>query len=324
MRRGGCVISKSAVDAFSGVVDRSLVLDPIDKKYLINQARNRLTARAPKTAPVKTPVVSATSLKTLEDSVADLVGATRLEPTGGNCPACRAARGLICLSRRRRTYGLPAMTTVSTTTLLARLNWRYATKKFDPARKIPGATWASLEQALVLSPSSYGLQPYRFIVVTDPKLRETLKPLSWGQAQVTEASHFVVFARKTTLTEADVTKLVDMTTAARGTPRGSLQSYHDMMVGDLVKGPRNAWVSEWAARQTYIALGNLLTSAALLGIDACPMEGLDPAKFDEVLGLPAQGYSTVCVCALGYRAPDDKYATAKKVRYPAGELIEHR
>ena len=180
------------------------------------------------------------------------------------------------------------MSTVSTTALLARLSWRYATKKFDPARKISGTTWASLEQALVLSPSSYGLQPYRFIVITDPKLRETLKPLSWGQAQVTDASHFVVFARKTTLTEADVTKLVDMTADARGAPRGSLQSYHDMMVGDLVKGPRSAWVSEWAARQTYIALGNLLTSAALLGIDACPMEGLDPAKYDEVLGLPAK------------------------------------
>jgi hypothetical protein len=140
---------------------------------------------------------------------------------------------------------------------------------------------------------------------------------------VTEASHLVVFARKTTMTEADVTKFVNLTTDSRSMPRGSLQSYYDMMVGDLVKGPRSAWVNEWAARQTYIALGNLLTAAALLGIDACPMEGLDPAKFDEVLGLPARGYSTVCACALGYRAADDKYATAKKVRYPAGELIEH-
>jgi nitroreductase len=215
------------------------------------------------------------------------------------------------------------MATVSTNTLLARLNWRYATKKFDPARKISAATWAALEQALVLSPSSYGLQPYRFIVITDPKLRETLKPLAWGQPQVTDASHFVVFARKTTMSEADVTKFVNLTTDARGMPRGALQSYYDMMVGDLVKGPRSAWVNEWAARQTYIALGNLLTSAAMLGVDACPMEGIDPAQYDEVLGLPARGYSTVCACALGYRAADDKYATAKKVRYPAGELIEH-
>jgi nitroreductase len=216
------------------------------------------------------------------------------------------------------------MTTISSDTLLTKLKWRYATKKFDPARKIPAATWASLEQALVLSPSSYGLQPYRFIVVIDPKLREALKPLAWGQPQVTDASHFVVFARKITLSEADVTKFVNLTTDSRGMPRGSLQGYYDMMVGDLVKGPRSAWVNEWAARQTYIALGNLLTAAALLGIDACPMEGLDPAKYDGVLGLPAKGYSTVCACALGYRAADDKYATAKKVRYPAEELIEHR
>jgi nitroreductase len=215
------------------------------------------------------------------------------------------------------------MTTISIDTLLTQLKWRYATKKFDLTRKISAATWAALEQALVLSPSSYGLQPYRFIVVIDPKLREALKPLAWSQPQVTDASHFVVFARKTTLAEADVTKFVNMTTDTRGMPRGSLQGYYDMMVGDLVKGPRSAWVNEWTARQTYIALGNLLTAAALLGIDACPMEGLDPAKFDEVLGLPARGYSTVCACALGYRAADDKYATAKKVRYPAGELIEH-
>lgn len=216
------------------------------------------------------------------------------------------------------------MTTISIDTLLAQLKWRYATKKFDPTRKIPAATWASLEQALVLSPSSYGLQPYRFIVVINPKLREALKPLAWGQPQVTDASHFVVFARKITMSEADVTKFVNLTTDSRGMPRGALQGYYDMMVGDLVKGPRSAWVNEWAARQTYIALGNLLTAAALLGIDACPMEGLDPAKYDGVLGLPAKGYSTVCACALGYRAADDKYATAKKVRYPAEELIEHR
>ncbi len=216
------------------------------------------------------------------------------------------------------------MTTISIDTLLTQLKWRYATKKFDPTRKIPAATWTALEQALVLSPSSYGLQPYRFIVVIDPKLREALKPLAWGQPQVTEASHFVVFARKTTVSEADVTRFVNLTTDSRGIPRGSLQSYQDMMVGDLVKGPRSAWVNEWAARQAYIALGNLLTAAALLGIDACPMEGLDPARYDEVLGLPAKGYSTVCAGVLGYRAADDKYATAKKVRYPAEELIEHR
>ena len=216
------------------------------------------------------------------------------------------------------------MSIISPATLLAQLNWRYATKQFDPTRKIPADLWSTLEQSLVLAPSSYGLQPWRFVVVHEPKVRETLKPLSWGQSQVTDASHLVVLAAKNVITEADVQKFVDVTTDTRGMPRGALKGYQDMMVGDLVKGPRSAWIKEWAARQTYIAFGELLTSAALLGVDACPMEGIDPAKYDEVLGLQAKGYSTLCVCTLGYRAASDKYAGLKKVRYPASEVIEHR
>ena len=216
------------------------------------------------------------------------------------------------------------METLSTNTLLVRLKWRYATKKFDAAKKIHSSLWSALEEALVLSPSSYGLQPYRFVVIADPELRRKLRVVSWDQPQVTDASHFVVFARKLAMTDADVERFVGLIAETRGSARGSLQGYYDMMVGDLVKGPRSAWIEEWTARQTYIALGNLLTSAALLGVDACPMEGLDPAKYDEILGLTAKGYGTTNVCALGYRADDDKYAQAKKVRFPNNELIEHR
>ena len=216
------------------------------------------------------------------------------------------------------------METLSTNTLLVRLKWRYATKKFDAAKKIHSSIWSALEEALVLSPSSYGLQPYRFVVIAYPELRKKLRAVSWDQPQVTDASHFVVFARKLAMTEADVERFVGLIAETRGSARGSLQGYYDMMVGDLVKGPRSAWIEEWTARQTYIALGNLLTSAALLGVDACPMEGLDPAKYDEILGLTAKGYGTTNVCALGYRADDDKYAQAKKVRFPNNELIEHR
>lgn len=216
------------------------------------------------------------------------------------------------------------MKTISSEDLVTQLNWRYATKKFDAARKIPAELWATLEQALVLSPSSYGLQPYRFIVVGDPELRKQLRAAAWDQSQVTDASHCVVLARRLTLSAADVEEFVNLTTDTRGMARGSLQGYLDMMVGDLVKGPRSAIIKEWTARQTYIALGNLLTSAALLGVDACPMEGFDPAKFDEILGLGAQGYGAACMCALGYRAVDDKYAVAAKVRFAAGMLIQHR
>ena len=216
------------------------------------------------------------------------------------------------------------METLSTNALLVRLNWRYATKKFAPAKPIHPSVWAALEEALVLSPSSYGLQPYRFIVVADPELRKKLRAASWDQPQVTDASHFVVFAHKLAVTEADVERFVGLIAETRSTARSALQGYHDMMAGDLVKGPRSAMVKEWTARQTYIALGNLLTSAALLGVDACPMEGLDPAKYDEILGLTAKGFGTTNACARGYRAADDKYAGAKKVRFPSDELIEHR
>jgi nitroreductase len=216
------------------------------------------------------------------------------------------------------------METLSTNTLLACLHWRYATKKFDPAKKIHASIWSALEQALILSPSSYGLQPYLFLVVNDPELRKRLRAVSWDQPQVTDASHFVVFARKLTMTEADVGRFVDLIAGIRSTVRSSLQGYHDMMVGDLVTGPRSAWIKEWTARQTYLALGNLLTCAALLGVDACPMEGIDPAGYDEILGLAAKGFGTTNVCAFGYRAADDKYADAKKVRFPNDELIEHR
>jgi nitroreductase len=161
-------------------------------------------------------------------------------------------------------------------------------------------------------------------VIEDPGLRATLKPLSWDQTQVTEASHFVVFARKLSITEADTEKFINLVATLRNVPTTSLKGYKDVIVGDVVHGPRSAWVREWTARQTYIALGNLLTSAALLGVDTCPMEGFDAAKYDEVLGLPTKGFSTACACALGYRSADDKYAHNAKVRFPASELIERR
>lgn len=214
------------------------------------------------------------------------------------------------------------MSTISTTTLLEQLNWRYATKQFDPNRKISPETWGALEKALVLAPSSFGLQPYRFLVIKNPEVRAALKPHSWGQAQITDASHLVVFTRKLALGEKDIDGFLQLTARTRGLQVESLEAYRQLMVGDLVKGPRSAWVAEWAARQAYIAFGGLMTAAALLGVDACPLEGIDPAKYDEVLGLKTQGYGTLAACALGYRAAGDKYAGLAKVRFPADELIK--
>jgi nitroreductase len=206
--------------------------------------------------------------------------------------------------------------------LLGALSWRYATKVFDPAKKIPADTWQTLERALVLTPSSYGLQPYQFLVINDPAKRAELVPHSWGQKQVVDASHFVVFTAKTKTTEADVDKLIRRTVEIRKLPAAeALGAYRFMMLGDVVKGPRGKTAHEWATRQTYIALGNLMTCAAVLGVDACPMEGLVPAEYDQVLNLNGSGYATVVACALGYRAANDKYATLAKVRYDTKDLV---
>ncbi|HLO68611.1 MAG TPA: NAD(P)H-dependent oxidoreductase [Holophaga sp.] len=211
--------------------------------------------------------------------------------------------------------------TLSAQDLLAVQRRRYATKKFDAAARIPADTWAALEESLVLTPSSFGLQPWKFLVVEDPAVRARLKEASWGQAQVEEASHLVVFLAKDTLSAEDVDHYLKRIVEVRGGDPAALEGYRNMMIGTLVTGPRAAHVQEWAVRQVYIALGNFMTSAALLGVDTCPMEGLDPARYDEILGLAGTGYRTVCACPAGYRDGDDKYASLAKVRFPLDELV---
>ena len=208
--------------------------------------------------------------------------------------------------------------------LLDALHWRYAVKLFDGERTIPSATWAALEEALVLSPSSYGLQPWKFLVITDPALRAELRPHSWNQSQITDCSHLVVFLQQRTVKEQDLQRLLDRTAAERGVPGDSLAGYGDLMRKDLVDGPRSQRIGTWASNQVYIALGNLLTSAALLGIDTCPIEGFSPPDYDRILGLEPTPYQSCVVCACGYRHGEDRYATLKKVRYPAAEMIESR
>lgn len=214
------------------------------------------------------------------------------------------------------------MATIQAPQLLEALQWRYATKAFDPTRKIPASTWETLTQSLVLSPSSYGLQPYRFLVVANPELRQQLLPHAWGQRQIVDASHLVVFTARTGMTEAEIDAFISRVSEVRGIPATALADYRGMMIGDVVKGPRSAIAAEWAARQAYIALGTLLTSAALVGVDACPMEGLVPKEFDKILGLAGTGYQTVVAATLGYRAASDKYASLPKVRFPASQLVQ--
>ena len=208
--------------------------------------------------------------------------------------------------------------------LLEALQWRYATKAFDASRQIDQTTWASLEQALVLTASSYGLQPWKFLVITDAAIRAELRPHSWNQSQITDCSHLVVLLKKRTINAADADRLIQATAAARGIEASALDGYRQMIQVDLIDGPRSQIIGQWAANQVYIALGNLLTSAALLGVDTCAIEGFSPADYDRILGLENSDYQSCVVCACGYRSGDDKYASLAKVRYAATDLIEHR
>ena len=209
-------------------------------------------------------------------------------------------------------------------TLLQALRWRYATKAFDASRRIDAPTWDALEQALVLTASSYGLQPWKFLVITDAAIRAELRPHSWNQSQITDCSHLVVLLKKRVITAADADRLIAATAGERGLDPSLLEGYRKMIQVDLIDGPRSQVIGAWAANQVYIALGNLLSSAAVLGVDTCAIEGFSPAEYDRILQLDGSDYRSCVVCACGHRSAEDKYARLAKVRYSATNLIEHR
>lgn len=208
------------------------------------------------------------------------------------------------------------------TQLISSLEWRYATKAFD-TRALPAATWAALEESLRLTPSSFGLQPWKFFVITDPAVRAQLRPVSWNQAQITDASHLVVFARRTEITEQDINEFFHQIVTERAVDPAKLEFYRQMMLGGVVHGKDAAGQKDWAARQLYIALGQLMGAAAALAVDTCALEGIEPAAYNEILGLKGTGYEVVVACALGYRSSEDKYAGLKKIRFPAARVIQH-
>jgi nitroreductase len=207
---------------------------------------------------------------------------------------------------------------------LERLNWRYAVKRFDSTRKITEEAWQTLEHSLILAPSSFGLQPWKFIVVEDKQLRAKLRAASWNQSQVTDADRYVVFAGLRTTTAGDVDRFMERTSEVTGKPLESMKGYRNVIADFLVKGWAAKDLFGWNARQTYIALGQFMTTAATMGVDTCPMEGIDLNKYDELLGLNDTRYATLCACSAGYRAADDSYALSPKVRYDKDDVIERR
>jgi len=204
--------------------------------------------------------------------------------------------------------------------LLSQLEWRYATKQFDSSRRIDAATWAALEKSLVLTPSSFGLQPWGFVVVNTLETRRQLRAASFGQAQVEDASHLVVFCVRHPFGEADIEAHVERTAEVRGIDIATLDKFRASMTG-LLNNPER--IQPWSAAQLNIALGQFMGVCALRGIDTCALGGIQPAKYDEILGLPERGLHAMVACAAGYRLETDKYASTPKVRFPAERVLFH-
>jgi len=204
------------------------------------------------------------------------------------------------------------------------LHWRYAVKKFDATRKINSADWEILKESLRLTPSSYGLQPWKFITVETPELRQKLREVSWNQSQVTDCSHYVVLAYKEKVDAAFIRKNMTKIAQVRQVPLESLAGFEKAIISDIVEGPRSAVIEAWAQRQVYIAMGFLLETAALMGVDSTPMEGLDPNAYDTLLGLKGSGWKTVAAVALGYRHAEDPFLKLTKVRFDDSEVFEVR
>ncbi|MEO6589421.1 MAG: NAD(P)H-dependent oxidoreductase [Pyrinomonadaceae bacterium] len=210
---------------------------------------------------------------------------------------------------------------ISNEKIVEQLNWRYAVKKFDAGKKISDADWKTLEDSLILAPSSYGLQPYKFIVVTDQATKQKLSEAAYGQTQPADCSHLVVVTYKKVLTDADVEHFVERISEVRSAPKESLKDYEQTMKGSAMKARDEGYIETWNSRQAYLALGFLLETAAFLEIDTCPMEGFSVEKTNEVLGLT--DYSAVTLCPLGFRdAENDWLANLPKVRFPKDELIQ--
>ena len=205
--------------------------------------------------------------------------------------------------------------------LIDKLNWRYATKKMDPSKAVPEDKVERILEAARLAPTSSGLQPYEIIVVTNPEVRARIREVAWNQAQITEGSHLLVFAAWDNYTPERINKMFDLVNAERGFTNEGWENYRNMLLNTYT--PRDAQVNyEHAARQAYIGFGLAITAAAFEGVDATPMEGFEPEKVDEILGLKARGLRSVTLLPLGYReAENDWLVNLKKVRKPKDEFV---
>ena len=199
-------------------------------------------------------------------------------------------------------------------------NWRYATKKFDTTKKVSPEDLETLKEAIRLSASSYGLQPYTVFIIDNPQIRAQLQPAAWGQSQIVDASQLLVFANNTNFGEAEIDAYINNVSKTRGLPTDALQGYSDFMKSKITTLPvesRNIWT----AKQTYLALGNLLNAASELNIDVTPMEGFESDKFNEILGLDKLDLNAAIIATVGYRHEEDATQHNVKVRKSKEELF---
>ncbi len=199
-------------------------------------------------------------------------------------------------------------------------NWRYATKKFDTTKKVSKEDLETLKEAIRLSASSFGLQPYRVLIIDNPELRAKLQPAAWGQSQIVDASQLIVFANITNFGETEIDVSIANTTKTRGLPADALKGYGDFMKSKIVALPEDVR-NTWASKQTYLALGNLMNAASELKIDVTPMEGFEPAQVNEILGLGKLGLNATLLATIGYRHEEDATQHYAKVRKSNEELF---
>jgi nitroreductase len=205
--------------------------------------------------------------------------------------------------------------------LLELLNWRYAAKKMNPEKVVPQDKLDRILEAIRLTATSSGLQPYEVLVITNKAVREEIKKIAWNQGQVTDSSHLLVFAAWDDYTPERINMMFDLTNDLRGFKNEGWENYRQSLLNTYPqRGPQVNF--EHAARQTYIALGTALIAAAEEGVDATPMEGFDPKALDEILGLHAKGLRSVTILPLGYRQEEgDWLVKLKKVRRPREQFV---
>ena len=204
--------------------------------------------------------------------------------------------------------------------ILDALEWRYAVKKFDDKASLTEQQILEVKKVFNLSASSYGLQPYKMIVVQNPEIKEKLVPASFGQQQISQSAAILVFAVRTDFGMDYIDQFFKDMSTKRQIPLENLEGYKNFMKGSFANKSEDE-ISSWATKQVYLTMGHMLASLAALQIDACPMEGLDPQAYDKILDLDAKQLKTIIAMPIGVRAPDDASATALKVRKDLSDII---